>query len=154
MSIIYDALTKTQKNIKGQHNKTGNKYILLARERNQKFDWLDVTLIMAIIFLSVVISQIYFTKHKQKPSIAKSAVNQVAVSQSIPVVPSMPKEMMYQGPLQLNGIFISDDEKLAFIDHNERHVGDMVEGKRIISIDYSQVKLQEGNNIFVMKAQG
>lgn len=53
--------------------------------------------------------------------------------------------------LILNGVMISGLEKIALINSQPYHVGDIVLGMKIVAIEFNSVKLQEGNDIFELR---
>ena len=202
MSIIYDALQKTQKNLENKRGITHKK----------KTKWLDKVLLIVIVGLVGVNLVAYYprlvAKHSATPIIKKvlpikpspvaspkvvpapiqavvtpptmpdtrpTPVNHPPVEQlfndppkttnqkilSIPAsspgnepssVPAATvNETPYQGQLMLNGIFVSDEDKMALINHQTFHVGDLVENFKIVSIEVDKVKLENNGKIFVMK---
>lgn len=142
MSIIYDALTKTQKNT--PHSKA----LFLRAATLRHINWINGLLISAVIGLSILTLFTYYPKYKTL--LHKPAIHPVVLTSSTPIAPQLPVEKIYRGALQLNGVFISDHEKIALINSQTHALGDMVDGKKIISIEYSGIKLQEGNTIFIL----
>jgi hypothetical protein len=143
VSIIYNALQKTQKTLSQQPN--------LPRERK----WIDFLLFLIIAILTFVVFFAYYPKiqnYFHKPAVVKKKVVAVVAPPVAPAPkPLVPTEMDYHGKLVLNGIFLSQTEKMALINNKPMHVGDVVEGKKIIDIDYNKVKLQDQSNILILR---
>jgi hypothetical protein len=53
--------------------------------------------------------------------------------------------------LTLNGVMISGDEKVALINNQAFHLGDVVDGMRIVAIEFNNIKLQSGNEVFELR---
>ena len=122
MSIIYDALQKTQKiqtaeeTIQKKSNKRPLRTIVL----------LLATMIVFIIFISTDPSLIKWSHRQPAPLVSNTKLN-------------------------LNGVFLSDDTKVAMINNHLFHVGNTVNNMRIVSIDYEGVKLANGKNIIFLQ---
>lgn len=133
VSIIYDALQKTQQRL-GHTNK----------EKNQKrFDWLDLCFIVIIVLLIIAVIWAYFPK--KSPVIKKSLTSLPAPQQTD--LQLTPKPVVR---LLLQGVFLSNNEKVALINNQTLHVGDSIQGKKVISISFDQVKLQDENGILTL----
>lgn len=126
MSIIYEALKKTQ-----EQRKVASEVTMIKRPKAKRksftFSFKNykiIALAFALISMIALVAfySIYLFQPKAKPPIAK---------------PTMTK-------LTLNGIFSSDDEKIAMINNNIMHVGDRVAGMQITKIDYPTVTLSNG----------
>ena len=141
MSIIYDALQKTQKN---RENKQSHS-IGMSPKRSQ---WLDVILGVVIVSLLVFVVVGYYPRWSAKKAVVIQPKSVVAAIQ--PVV-KRSVEIPYKGNLVLNGVFISDQEKLALINNQSLHVGDTVEGMKIVSVSQSSVKLRKEGQVFVLR---
>lgn len=140
MSIIYDALRKTQQNFDSpeqfnQHN---------------KLMWIVISILLIVILglLSIILLP-YLAHFSKKPKpILHPELNQVAsVRQILPL-----KEVEYKGNLKLTGVFIADHEKIALINNQSYHLGDLVDGKKIISITLDQVKMNDGRTTFTLRS--
>jgi type II secretory pathway component PulC len=136
VSIIYDALQKTQR------NRSGNKDINLDHI-NRKIKFLDRGLLIAIILLLALVIYAYHplvTKHLHG-------------STKKPVIATAPKTMEAAAPsnMVLNGVLMSDNNQTALINNQFYHLGDSVNGMKIINIELNNVKLQQGNQIVVLR---
>ena len=134
MSIIYDALTKVQKSKRS--------------EKLSLFDWL---LFITILLLSLFIV-FYFVSNKEKRSHHNMVTNNTTSSmQDKKTTIINPTQIDYTGNMIINGIFISGNDKFAIINNQTVHIGDMVENKKIVAIDYNAILLQDSLHIYVIK---
>jgi hypothetical protein len=62
-----------------------------------------------------------------------------------------PDSLPFDTKLILNGVLISGIEKIALINSQPFHLGDLVQGMKIVAIEPDSVKLQEGQNVFEIK---
>ncbi len=136
MSIIYDALQKTQR------NRSGNKDINLDHI-NRKIRFLDRGLLIAIILLLVMVGYAYhplLTMH-------------LHVTKTKPVVIAAPQTVEAAAPpnMVLNGVLMSDNNQTALINNQFYHIGDSVNGMKIINIELNNVKLQQGNQVVILR---
>lgn len=53
--------------------------------------------------------------------------------------------------LTLNGVLISGADKVALINNQAFHLGDVVDGMKIVGIDSTSVKLQRGNQVVELR---
>jgi hypothetical protein len=145
VSIIYEALRKTQRNREVRN--------MPARERVavRNLDWLDKALVVFIITLLIFILILYwphlFKQHAQQP-VATAAVP-VQLTAPAPTVVSVAP--VTSANLTLNGVLISDNEKLALINKKTYHIGDNVEGMKIISIEINSVELDNNGQIVTLR---
>lgn len=137
MSIIYDALQKTQQNRRVQNDDPETAEVVAV----SRFDWKDMVLIFLIITLLLTTSTLMFFHHKRffaRPVVA------VAPLPAPPVEIPLPK-------LVLNGIFMSDQEQFAMINNHPFHMGDVVEGMKIVDIGNNSVKLQNEHHSIILE---
>ena len=136
MSIIYDALKKSQ------HARANKSQIAVAqRPRLTRKNVIITLLILTSLF--VVAATITITNQH-----AKNA----ALSQK-KVVPVKPIVAIAQAPrLMLEGVFLSENEKLAMINHHTYHEGDNVHGMQIVNIAFDQVTLKNNNRLIKLRS--
>lgn len=182
MSIIYDALQKTQRNLS---NKRKANFLHFTK---YNFSIIDVLLVILIVLMLGIAVFCYYPMLKER-----FHHQQTAISKPIkqPLRPSLPKVPVMVQPniasimpvalkntgrdpfqmvapshisatlpaanltklnnkLVLNGVFISELEKIALINNQSYHVGEMVQGFKIISIDMDSVKLSDDKNSFIL----
>jgi hypothetical protein len=60
-------------------------------------------------------------------------------------------EADYKGKLVLNGVLLADQEKIALINNQAYHLGDSIEGMRIINIELNSITLQDGARTMVLR---
>ena len=127
MSIIYEALKKTQENRQTSQS-VAKQEVDIPRSK-----WTNVTL---LLMFGIVISA-FFAYEKFGGSIE---AEQKFIS-SKKLVANQPKN------LQINGTFFSDQIKMAMINHQLYHVGDTVDDMKIIGIETDKVKFhnEEGD---------
>jgi hypothetical protein len=136
VSIIYDALQKTQR------NRSSNKEINLDHI-NRKIKFLDRGLLIAIILLLAIVVYAYHPLVTKHLHVAKNKSVVAAAPQT--VVTAAPANMI------LNGVLMSDNNQTALINNQFYHIGDSVNGMKIINIELNNVKLQLGNQIVVLR---
>lgn len=156
MSIIYEALQKTQANREYQRTKF-------------RIPFFDLGLLIINIILIIIVSIFYyhhFTKRtdsiaiKHPPIVKKIIktpplpVSTETIQESKPII--KPRKFLtldYTGSLVLNGVFISENETVALINNQTHHLGDIVDNMKIISISMDNIKLAKDQNIYVMHSQ-
>jgi hypothetical protein len=137
VSIIYKALQKTQKN----------------REKDTRFSpeetaviktyWVDKALIATILALLTIVLYAYYPKLKNLHLFAHSVkyAAQPAVN-----------EVEFKNKFVLTGIFISDQTKIAMINNQYVHLGDIIGNMRVVYIGDNLVKLQNQNQLITLEA--
>lgn len=88
-----------------------------------------------------------------KPTIESAnlhgAVKRLAQSQFFPVAPF--DEAEYKLKHTLNGVFVSDDEKVAMVNNRFFNMGDSIDGMKIVSIEPDKIKLQNENGMMELR---
>ena len=130
MSIIYDALQKTQQNLANRHN------ITTQKKSNQRAQWLDICLILIIAFLFIAVAFAYY------PLLKKSLSS---------TTPQPANTVATQGNYVLNGVFLSDQEKVALINNKPFHIGDTIDGLKVVAIELDSIQLKDTKNTFVLR---
>lgn len=151
MSIINDALKKTQKHMGPQ----GPQFSPQAGgPQKDKDTWLPV--MTALIFIAVVlciVAVIYLIFSSQLSS-KKTASPVPAATKIIPnKAPSTFMQMSSDSELVLNGIIASPDGELALINNQIFRAGDYVQGKRILSIAENQVEILDDGEVITLQIQ-
>lgn len=98
-----------------------------------------------------VINEVVTTPVATQPPVSSPTVASV---QSLPVKPVVLQEtnsLPSNSKLILNGVLISGEEKMALINNQVFHLGDLVEGMKIVSIEMNNVKLQAGKQIVELR---
>lgn len=126
MSIIYDALQKTQQ----------------TREKKiaSSLPWVTICLLIIIACLLIVVISAYYPQIKKYFSFQSSVA-----------LPTVRAPATYQGNLVLNGVLLSNQEKIAMINNQAFHVGDTVDGLQVVDIQSTSVKLQNDKNMFILQ---
>ena len=55
--------------------------------------------------------------------------------------------------LTLNGVFVSDDMKLAMVNNQPYHIGDKIAAMKLVSIDHDGIKLQNGDELLDLRVK-
>lgn len=142
MSIIYKALQKTQENITNKHQQKNQTTVL-----NRSL-WFDRGLILVICILLIIIVE-YYPIVKKHISLPTHWFQTSTAKSSTPMV--FP-EVDYSGDknLILSGVFVSKEERIAMINNQQMHIGEIVNGMKLISIEQDKIKLLSDNVIYVM----
>ena len=141
MSIIYDALQKTQTN---RSNKPTSKLKKIFRNSQ----WVDIGMLIVIITLFIIVLFAYYP-HISSYLTSKHTTTKQPLA---PVQPVMAKAAEPQtirtqfatgnyGKITLNGVFLSDQDKFAMLNNQTYHLGDTIEGMTIVKIDFDKVEL-------------
>lgn len=157
MSIIYEALRKTQRNREVRNMPTRER--MAARN----LDWLDKALVVFILLLLLVIMFLYLPhifKHRTvqqavvtpkpittvaAPVVQAASVNAEVSTGTVAPPPEVPNN------LTLNGVLLSSNEKIALINKKTFHVGDNVEGMKLIKIEFDSVELDNQGRIVTLR---
>lgn len=149
MSIIYDALTKVQRS-----RRSAEKIEFDFERKNRAYAWFDRILIIAIASLIIILIYGYSSimiKKRIKIKSSSSAVPIVHTIQAKPVPVLKYTTIDYTGAVILNGIFISDNDRFAIINNQTVHVGDVVNNKKIVIINYNNIILKDNMYLYVIK---
>ncbi len=139
MSILYDALKKTQ-----LKSSVVNSTITITK-KSKKWSWLIISL-AALLGLLIAAFSIYYITAKPKPKPQPEKPKMVGVKKPAP----LPKPIVKKVNLSLMGVFISDDEKVAMINNRLMHIGDVIEGMKVVSIELEGVKLGGNNTVITL----
>lgn len=152
VSIIYEALQETQV-------EDESPYILLPQENMTRDDWIDVGISLVIAFLLAVMMIAHYPQfnNKSEPIAMKKnsydkpikAASKAVNTQQIikPIV-----ESAYQLNHVLNGVFVSEEEKVAMVNNRFFSIGDTIDGMKLISIELDKIKLQDNKGIIELRA--
>lgn len=140
MSIIYNALQKIQQN-RENDSATSN------QEMMSRDDWIDVGIALIIAILLAVLMIAHYPQFNKntliKPTaIAFSLPNSVPLTKPIPKVRVALDVAEYKNQHRLNGVFISEEEKMAMINNHFFNLGDIVDGLKIVNIEFDRIKLK------------
>lgn len=142
MSIIYDALQKTQRQL--------NSKIQFDYPKSHR-NWFDIVLRVVIVILLFFVTLTYYPKIKNYFAQNKHAQIQQVKPQP-PIMAVAPAPLPYQPPkkLVLNGIFISDQENLALINDRLLKIGETVDGSKVVNITAKRVTMEAEGHLFVL----
>ena len=170
MSIIHDALKKTQKNLKNieHHNiSKNNKQNALEdnppekREHTNEFSDIHISpsaIILSCLIASVIIlttnTVLYYLKtrassHSIKPTSKSSITQNPVVSNIKEQAISEPnhKTQPTERALVLNGTLMAEDKRAALINNEVYEIGESIDDKFITSISLNEVELLDKNGL-------
>lgn len=163
MSIIYDALQKTQRNreyLKFQNDLTEKK------SYRRLFKTLIVVIFILLGSLGAAVGAYTYFKQVKVPLKSQPHVTQPAQaaeprsleSEHLWVTmapqntgPRVEAAIQEKSRLTLNGVLITGLDKIALINNQSFRMGDIVDGMKIIGIEFNRVKLQNGQNIVELR---
>jgi len=174
VSIIYDALKKTQKareqervsapiKVKGRAiRQKASKMLLAIRQKL----WKKKKSVMIVCFSSIIIMLLAYS-WAHLPSLHRLAKESEFHSASLDaklrsawrvVVSNLPKrrqiiESQYRNKHVLDGVFLSENETVAMINKKMVRMGDKVDGMTVRSIDTDGVQMQHDDQIIFLQAQ-
>jgi hypothetical protein len=162
VSIIYNALQKAQRNRQKE-----------TKKKARLIPWLDRILISISVVLIAVASYDYapdFIHHSQHAANAKHAtpvasatVARVATATAKPsvkvteIAPTKPQPTLninladYKSSHILSGVYLSDEEKIALINKQFFHLGDVIDGMKLVSIEQNRIVLRYADNDLVLQ---
>lgn len=161
MSIIYEALQKTQVEDELQN-------IPSSQDEMTKDDWIDVGISLIIAFLLAIIMIAHYPQsHSKSKDLLVSKKNSRAVPilevpdetvkaivkpASDPNIIGVPfDEAAYKLNHTLNGVFVSEEEKIAMVNNRFFNIGDNIDGMKVVSIEPDKIKLQYENGVVELK---
>lgn len=137
MSIIYDALKKSQKIRSDKKPK-----VIAARRDNLIRQNIVIMLLILTCLFTILMAAtmpgnqfmrgMTLSKHDAKQKPINIDKNVLARKEPVFIIPKM----------RLDGVFLSNSEKLAMIDNKSYHIGDDVKGMQLVSITFDKVKLR------------
>jgi hypothetical protein len=133
VSIIYDALNKTQEI---RQNKTG-------QNKKPKFSRLKENIkiiIFTILFISILSTIIIYFNHHYLHK------HPIAITANRPTLTTYHAAKSYQ----LDGVFLSDHHQVAIINHAYYHIGDKLDGMKVVSLSANEVKLKDHDKVLTL----
>lgn len=150
VSIIYDALKKTQ----NKREFTQVQATFLERKLNRNIAWLKLGLLGAGCLLLFTIFSYYPRVHltetpRQTAMLDKKnpPVKQLAAGKNKNHV--MRQALSAKPILILNGVFLSENERVAMINQQYLHKGDMINGMQLLKITANKVILRNADQELV-----
>lgn len=145
MSIIYDALKKSQQARKDmQGKKPASKSAAIKRRpgklrQNVVIGLLALTCLFTIFMAATMPDNPYNLLKLSKAKPANATLVQSV--KKVAIIPDM----------ELNGVFLSSKEKMAMIDNQPYHVGDKLHGLTIDSISLDHVTLKNATRTIKLR---
>jgi hypothetical protein len=140
LSIIYDALKKSQKT-----RAIGSRLKIARIPKNRRAQMIAVLLFLTSLF--VVVATIKLSSQPTKAPIMQGAR---VIKQSAPLQTAAANVVAPR--LLLDGVFLSDKEKLAMINHRAYHEGDLINGMQIVSIAFDEVTLKNNARSLTLRS--
>ncbi|MBV9576116.1 MAG: hypothetical protein JO149_05800 [Gammaproteobacteria bacterium] len=140
MSIIYDALQKTQ------HNRTTQSSEPLPKTPAAKMiakQWPKKRISVLMILFALSLLFLFFSN--KSPSTSPS---QTTLALNTKAVHNLPRKNIH---LTLNGVFLSDQLKVAMINNQTYKVGDKINNFKVMSIQANRVQLQSANQKITLR---
>lgn len=136
MSIIYDALKKSQeaRAAKIQITRRPRKLKVIKRKN----------IIITMLILTTIFTIIAAFTTPGSPALKLPMFGRKNVKPPVQAIAAAPR-------LMLEGVFLSDTEKLAMINHRSYHEGDSINGMQVVSIAFDQVKLGNKQRSVVLR---
>ncbi|HTM64118.1 MAG TPA: hypothetical protein VL360_06410 [Gammaproteobacteria bacterium] len=137
MSIIYDALKKSQeaRAAKIQIPRRPRKLKVVKRKN----------IIITMLILSTIFTIIAALTTPGSPGLKLPMFGKKNAKPPASAIAAAPR-------LMLEGVFLSDTEKLAMINHRSYHEGDSINGMQVVSIAFDQVKLGNKQRSIVLRS--
>ncbi len=164
MSIIYEALQKTH-----DERQTAS----LPQENMTRDDWIDVGISLVIAFLLATLMVAHYPQFNTKSdnnSIGKKTLinnakpmEQTAAILKIPddTIPAAPQNIekpvdaaAFQSKHTLNGVYVSEAEKVAMVNNRFFYIGDNIDGMKVTGIELDKIKLENQNGIVELRVVG
>ncbi|MBM3251769.1 MAG: hypothetical protein FJZ11_03200 [Candidatus Omnitrophica bacterium] len=144
MSIIYDALKKTQTKLKLPSDET--------KQNNYTLKFYIVFIFIVLIGCSYVLTTLLYSPAAVNPDFIKEIKTTASVEQKPAVKTSWIKSPLGNAPeLELTGIVTMDNEKIALINGQMLKRGEYIEGAYVINILNDKVYLDLGGKPVVLK---
>jgi len=149
VSIIYEALQKTQIEDALQHTPS-------SQNEMTRDDWIDVSISLIIAFLLAIIIVAHYPQFNSKSKaileVPDDIVKPVIKPATNPKIIAVPfDEAAYKLNHILNGVFVSDEEKIAMVNNRFFNIGDNIDGMKVISIEPDKIKLQHTHGIMELR---
>lgn len=135
MSIIYDALKKSQQ------ARAAKAPIAVARKKriNRKHVMITLLVLTTIFMIAAALSM------TGGSSLSLPLLGRQSPPKSTAVALNAAPRLM------LDGVFLSDTEKMAMINRRSYHVGDSVSGMKVVSIAFDQVQLKNQTHSIILR---
>jgi hypothetical protein len=158
VSIIYDALQKTQK-AREQTRVTFVKRVTPVTRSADRWKRRIFALVFLYVFVAAIVLSISIIKPSLNAFHPRLIVHEIQSKwqalfyQPSPIIPNpVIVEAEYKSKHELNGIFVSPSETVAMINNKMVHLGDTVDGMRVASIDVLGVQLRHDEQIIFLHA--
>lgn len=150
MSIIYEALKKSQKIRSASKPEPKVKAIPAKRHGNARNHLIITLLFLTCLFTIYMAATMPHGKLLPSLSMTKKTINHDAAAATKRALAK--REPVFIIPkLRLDGVFLSNREKMAMIDNKAYHLGDEVKGMKLVSITLDKVKLKHKKQTLTLR---
>ena len=155
MSIIYDALKKTQHKLRNATLLSPDqRAIANGQEKNKFWLWAAIfTICLGFIICGFILTTLVFSKNSAystpSPVGNSPAANQISQTSFKPGT-AFVKEPAASSEIVLNGIMSMGDEQLALINNKIYKAGDYIGDKRVLSISAEKVEIFDKGNVITL----
>lgn len=146
MSIIYEALKKSQKTRAAKKSMPKINMPKISRIAIRKFNRKEV------ILIAMIFSALFMTLFMMSAKTPPGANTMFSINQPVFKASPVVAQQAAVTRLKLEGVFLSDNERLAMINHRTYHEGDNINGMQIISIAFDRVTLQNKARSMVLRS--
>lgn len=155
MNMAYEALQEAQPE--------GSEQAVLSQDNMTGDDWIDVGISLVITFLLAALIIMHYPQFNNK-----SQHHSMANNNFLKKVNSIPQETIqslqasnsqalthetddYKLKHVLNGVFVSDQEKVAMVNNRFFNIGDSIDGMQVVNIEPDKITLKNTNGIIELK---
>lgn len=153
MSIIYDALEKTQQDREKYSDKpqptSPTPPPSPKGPRFQRIQPVHVRIAFVVLLAGLVFGMLFINRHRLAPLFKPKPVVKVVVAPK-PKPKPVSMEAEFRRKHSLKGVFLSPQERLALIDNNMIHEGDIIDGMLIMAINMGGVTVKNDHEVFIL----
>ncbi len=152
MSIINDALKKTQTSLNNNNSQNSHQNQVSSRKISS---WMKFTMLIiisgfigcAIVFSNILISSKTIHSKDEKEG---NLINLNALKEIVQIKPTK-KQKSQKSELIVNGIMQSGDHYTALINNKIVNPGDTINNKKILNIEEDHVKLFDNGQVVILE---
>jgi hypothetical protein len=147
VSIIYNALQKAQQNRQKE---------AVSTIKSKHISWVDGSLAIIIFLLIGIAIYGYYPSLKRQPTHTQistktlPALAGTAITQEPTHVINLTN---YKSTHVVNGVYLSQQEKIALINNKFFHLGDSVDGMKLVSIESNRIVLRQADNALIIQVE-
>jgi hypothetical protein len=143
VSIIYNALQKAQRN----RQKATNTKVQMIR----RLEYILLSIIILLAAYDYVPELIkYASSIRPATTITPLKVVEVAIAKP---QPAPINQANYKNSHVLSGIYLSNEEKIAVINNKFFHLGDSIDGMKLVSIEDNRIVLRNADDALILQTE-